>query len=644
MAKLLLFMAILPMIYGSGIEVSFSAEGGGGQYASIDSVYDVEENVFVTESATASFDEFGITDIRTVSGKGIYKADQTLATSGAYSSHSSFSSQEFGQLSGNANLKNGCLEVSQNVLASGLSSYASVSAANNGGSASVGCSVNQGSISASQRISMNKPQAVQYASVAGATGSVSSKALDSSGNLAKSGMDLADGYLNSVQEAWTGSAYTCDEIHASADTISAWSQGDYDKKTSRILVNLLGTEVSTAAFDGMISSYAKDSAGAAIDSHVVGVLKSRAEASGLTSSTRSSNGGMVEADLDIYAYTTGDEIFDQAIFYANPSFGIQPAIDAFRTGDEILAGPGIYHERLVINKQINLRGTGKGSDPQTNTIIMNGSDFDPVIAITAGGSSAVDRSVIANLRVIHLSGSNPGMESGAGIEISGSEDISHITLEDLSVVNQGGRADEITIFSGNQRSITDVVLNKISIESTCSEKAGLSIKADGPGSSISEVSLNSLIINANAENSFGVLVQPSDEGRIDDVTIDGGTITSAGEEGNGVAIWSWGETISNVRINGVSITTTGASAKKSYGNSVDVTDFTNSNAIRGVEVHNTNLISKNYGLHSNLIETVNATENWWGDAAGPNALGGSNVSEGVIFDPWSLVPLSPTES
>ena len=181
------------MINGVGIEISFSAEDSADQYASIDSIYDVEENVAVEESAIASFDEFGITDTRTVSGEGIHRADQRLTRNGGYSSESHFTSQGYGHLRGDANLKQGCLCASQNAQGSGLFSHASLSAANNGGDAVISCSANNGSIGSIQSASMSKPMVTQVASVNGLSGFITSNAVDSFGNKAMSGANITGG-------------------------------------------------------------------------------------------------------------------------------------------------------------------------------------------------------------------------------------------------------------------------------------------------------------------------------------------------------------------------------------------------------------------------------------------------------------------
>jgi len=99
---LLACIFLLPEAYS--IDVSLSAENGGDS-VSIDSSYEVDTGVSVSEESEASFDEVGIENTRLVSGTGNINAVQTYSGSGGYVGSATLSSQGVsGSLKGTASL------------------------------------------------------------------------------------------------------------------------------------------------------------------------------------------------------------------------------------------------------------------------------------------------------------------------------------------------------------------------------------------------------------------------------------------------------------------------------------------------------------------------------------------------------------
>jgi hypothetical protein len=59
----------------------------------------------------------------------------------------------------------------------------------------------------------------------------------------------------------------------------------------------------------------------------------------------------------------------------------------------------------------------------------------------------------------------------------------------------------------------------------------------------------------------------------------------------------------------------------------------------GGEVHNCNLVGNGGpGVYAANLNSVNAEDNWWGDAAGPTGTNGDGVSGPVDYTPWRTTP------
>jgi nitrous oxidase accessory protein NosD len=125
----------------------------------------------------------------------------------------------------------------------------------------------------------------------------------------------------------------------------------------------------------------------------------------------------------------------------------------------------------------------------------------------------------------------------------------------------------------------------------------------------------------------GILVAMSD-----DVEVTGNTV-----EENEIGIGSYGEingtwihdNIVNGNAYGISIQAGAVDTKVNFNNIVD---------------------NQSYGVYNGSTDTLDATNNWWGDASGPyhatlNPNGmGDEVSDGVNFNPWIGAPIDPEET
>ena len=467
--------------------------------------------------------------------------------------------------------------------------------------------------------------------------------------------NLSNGSLIAAQEISSENSRAFSDIRGSGEMIGVDCSARDDEGASSISVKVgmaEGLENYTGRFNGFFTSSLGNSTDATLSARLSGELISRASSTGSDSTYRNSlispsgsdqKGGAVNASLYINAHSPGKEIIDRAIFYPNPLFRLQPSINAALNGDSIKAAPGIYKENIVIDREITLEGAGNDGDPTSNTIIQSGSDHHPVISITNGGSSRDKRLVIRDLRVNHLPGSNPFAASAEAIKIAGPGNISHISLQNVFIENLGGQANEVTIFAEDQ-TIRDVSINRCSLEGTSESNNGILLRAYGERARISEIRFDEMWVNATAFNSFGALLEPVNGGRIDNISIYRSEIHSIGDYGNGIALLSSGDDIHDISIDGTIINVSGESEDESYGNSVTIIDYLDgmgNGSVSRIAIHDSSLLARNYGVYSTGARHIEATNNWWGNATGPDnpsnpGGSGSKVSNGIEYAPWSI--------
>jgi fibronectin-binding autotransporter adhesin len=101
--------------------------------------------------------------------------------------------------------------------------------------------------------------------------------------------------------------------------------------------------------------------------------------------------------------------------------GVQSAIDQAAPGDVIVLAPGVYYERIHIEKDgLSIRAAADTDEATSNTI-MDGGAGGSVIALTGAKGVTIE----------HLTIRNGKSENGGGIATSGS----NITLENCTIMN-----------------------------------------------------------------------------------------------------------------------------------------------------------------------------------------------------------------
>ena len=204
---LVALLACVLLVQGAySIDVGFSVESGG-ESASLESSYDVDTGVSVSEESTASPGQATIENSRSVTGTGDITASQTYSGSGGYSGTSFFKTGA-GSLASSASLNPTSLSALQIVSASGVSN-AEMGVINEG-TAHVDCNLISGSMTAAQSISTGSAQASCNAQLNGAMGSIAAGVFSPREGSAElfSGYSLSPGISAS------------EEISASSDLIS----------------------------------------------------------------------------------------------------------------------------------------------------------------------------------------------------------------------------------------------------------------------------------------------------------------------------------------------------------------------------------------------------------------------------------------
>lgn len=323
---------------------------------------------------------------------------------------------------------------------------------------------------------------------------------------------------------------------------------------------------------------------------------------------------------------------------------IQDAIDAASSGDTINVAAGTYREDFTLDKAIALLGPNDTGSPNggarvaeaiveidTGTLgsfvtadgaSVKGFTFQAPADYTTAGTlllidGADDVTVEKNIFDTTLS-----TTTGSGISCLWSSLSSGMTITDNRFLTNGGslggNADAgMDLYGGGSAAKHNTISDNVLVHDDPTGGYGLAISSDSGQASYYDVTGNSMeqynsgiqLIDYTATAGHGV----------SDVTLSGNTVTD-GKYG----MWFYGIAgdatgISNVTVgnttSGNSITGNEVGIKfQSGATNIDVSTITvNYNNISG---------NTTYGIDNPLAATLDAQNNWWGDATGPDDDGG----------------------
>jgi parallel beta-helix repeat protein len=379
-----------------------------------------------------------------------------------------------------------------------------------------------------------------------------------------------------------------------------------------------------------------------------------------------------------------------------PGLGIQTAIDAAIAGDTIDVGAGIYNEALNISKGITLQGAG-----YAGTIIDGtGLDAKPLVKITnSSGDVVFDGFTVQNGASsdgthfqMTVSNGNPGNTvTISNNHIIGSGDD---TNDDYGLYSSSGLSDLVFtantvencayhgLFLERYKGATDISANhftgmagSVPVGFMTYENPGDAdgsqditekqwvhdniIDANGghgiivlapygmyynhyKGGSFTNIEISNNIIY-NVGDSYGKAIQfeiDSDGGGIYDAVISGNTLSSQTPgtgTSRGIRILAGAV---NTQIIGNTITGFNQGVYQSYSWGQPGAVGPTGTVLRNNDISG----NLSYGVenqYSDPANTIDATQNWWGDDTGPyhattNPAGlGSAVSDNVLYDPWT---------
>lgn len=513
----------------AGLEVALSAENGGDS-VTISSDYDLEDDGSASEDATVCFGNLGIEDHRTVSISGSGSASQT-ASGGRHASSAKFSATDAtGTLSGTATVTPGYLYATQSIFAAGSSAMAGLELANDN-------------------------------ALTGLSSSVLS------------------GYLETVQNAWTGSSHTSSSIEAGGETtINTHAESSSDN--SQITTSIQGN------FQGNIGASADISTNTEQEGRITGQFESTVTAN------QETNHRVLNCDstygLNAQAGTNSGQsaISNPVTFDVDSDGKIQDAIDAALNGDTVNVAAGVYEENLAIGTSITLAGINAPS-----TIIRHVGTLSPVITIQGPGT------------LVDLSGFTIDAGSYQAIYANG---LAGASIRDNQIMSTGTDQDSIVEIENSQNIVF----------------SGNNLYVDSPASFGSVVEMNGLSgSNEFAYNYLYILgpqaglpayrdgldISNSPEGAsfsiFENTMVDASYLSSGWRNSYGIGLDSSNEANVNIQQNSFSGWDHGIYSEQSVGS---------------INVNNNDLVGNTVdGIMNNGNAVIDARYNYWGSEDGP---------------------------
>ena len=496
----------------------------------ISSDYDLEDDGSASEDATVCFGNLGIEDHRTVSISGSGSASQT-ASGGRHASSAVFSTTDAtGTLSGTATVTPGYLYATQSIFAAGSSAMAGLELANDN-------------------------------ALTGLSSSVLS------------------GYLETVQNAWTGSSHTSSSIEAGGETtINTHAESSSDN--SQITTSIQGN------FQGNIGASADTSTNTEQEGRITGQFESTVTAN------QETNHRVLNCDstygLNAQAGTNSGQsaISNPVTFDVDSDGKIQDAIDAALNGDTVNVAAGVYEENLAIGTSITLAGINAPS-----TIIRHVGTLSPVITIQGPGT------------LVDLSGFTIDAGSYQAIYANG---LAGASIRDNQIMSTGTDQDSIVEIENSQNIVF----------------SGNNLYVDSPASFGSVVEMNGLSgSNEFAYNYLYILgpqaglpayrdgldISNSPEGAsfsiFENTMVDASYLSSGWRNSYGIGLDSSNEANVNIQQNSFSGWDHGIYSEQSVGS---------------INVNNNDLVGNTVdGIMNNGNAVIDARYNYWGSEDGP---------------------------
>ena len=345
-------------------------------------------------------------------------------------------------------------------------------------------------------------------------------------------------------------------------------------------------------------------------------------------------GAMIIVKKNASAATT--HIVDDDLACPGATFNsIQSAVTAAAPGDTIQVCAGTYTETVTVNKTLTLLGAQSGVDARTRAAAPGA---ESVVNGAGGGFIITASNVVINGFTIEDA-------AGSGVQLSGS-------IEGVQVLYNIIRDNTFGLYFNNDGFQEIVRFNLFDSNNGAGAHSGTGIYADTTSL------ISSVLIDSNkftGHNAAAVFLEGSQLGitisnnqlindssirllRVTGPTINGNTITGS----NGDAIWFlYGDDGGKIFCN--TITNSAGSALRLGNPGSSLTVSTN------LKYNDNNIQGNLFGLriHPGSYDTsggrLDATNNWWGSATGPDDVQGGNPggTGDKIDDPDEIVDYVP---
>lgn len=395
-----------------------------------------------------------------------------------------------------------------------------------------------------------------------------------------------------------------------------------------------------------------------------------------------------------------------ATLYVNPGgtsgaySTIGAAVGAASVGDTIYVAPGMYHEDVIIGKQLSLVGAGFGrslinaiglangiyidgiDNPGLSKVVVTGftvenANFEGVLVTNASYVTIWDNEVIHNDLVLNASGcpGQPSFETAEGEDCG--EGIHLMGVDHSTVANNTSKNNSGGILLSDDTGATHHNLIIANLVRDNAADCGITLASHPPASLTGSSSPLGVFRNtvANNDSSHNGTQPPgvgAGIGIFDSVpgaqAYDNVVINNEAKDNGlpGIAMHghTLGQNLDDNLIIGNLISGNGADTMDAVtpgptginvfgvssiigtvitGNVIDdeAVDIA-ANTPAQVNAHLNSLLGERIGvdnLNMNMVGTVDATENWWGSPGGPGTRGATTVNgTGVVFTPWLTRP------